>query len=222
MRDTNSTFYDLSTVTPGAQLTPHTLDARDSDLIIQQQQDIHHHHHNQQTPKRNRTRDEDARDDIDAAIALQGGRQAKRRFCSTGQEQKAQDQQEPWQPVIPAKRSLSSFDTRVHSHILTGDTKTPDEQVKGGTVPSVPVIAIVPEANYMKGDMEKNYKSLLDSQSLCQLYASLIQLKDNPQGWNITQDGQAALAVRVASNDWPTSWALYLLPGYRLELQSDT
>jgi hypothetical protein len=84
--------------------------------------------------------------------------------------------------------------------ILSGDTQPPAEQVKDGKVPSVPVIAVVPEAGYMKGDVQANYASLLDSQSLCQLYAGIIQLKDRPQGWNISQDGQAAQAFSDQAN----------------------
>ncbi|KAI0815534.1 hypothetical protein GGR55DRAFT_629260 [Xylaria sp. FL0064] len=76
------------------------------------------------------------------------------------------------------------------SALLLNDTKPVEEQVAEGQVPKAPPVMVLP--GYSSKDVEDNYKLLGEANSMCQLYANLMQVQQKPEGFNITTEAASA------------------------------
>ncbi|GAB0137517.1 hypothetical protein EsDP_00005777 [Epichloe bromicola] len=74
--------------------------------------------------------------------------------------------------------------------LMMGDTKSPNEQVAAGQTPKPPPIVILP--GYDKSSAMANYNTLMDANSMIQLYANLMQVQQKPDGFDITSEAAAA------------------------------
>ncbi|KAF5667165.1 hypothetical protein FHETE_5868 [Fusarium heterosporum] len=76
------------------------------------------------------------------------------------------------------------------TELMMGDTKSPDEQVSSGQVPKPQPIVILP--GYDIGAVQSNYETLMDANSMIQLYSNLMQVQQKPDGFNITTEAAEA------------------------------
>ncbi|KAH7153630.1 hypothetical protein EDB81DRAFT_758573 [Dactylonectria macrodidyma] len=74
--------------------------------------------------------------------------------------------------------------------LMMGDTKPAEEQVSTGQVPKPPPIVILP--GYDIAAVQDNYNTLMDANSMIQLYSNLMQVQQKPDGFDITTEAAAA------------------------------
>lgn len=74
--------------------------------------------------------------------------------------------------------------------LMMGDTKSPAEQAEAGNAPKPAPIIILP--GYDIKDVQSNYDSLMDANSMIQLYANLLEAQQKPGGFNINTEAAEA------------------------------
>ncbi|KAF7557426.1 hypothetical protein G7Z17_g697 [Cylindrodendrum hubeiense] len=79
--------------------------------------------------------------------------------------------------------------------ILMNDTKSSEDQVASGQIPKAPSIVILPGSS--SDNLRTYYQSLMDSSSMCQLYANMIQFQKKPEGFDITSEAGSAFKFQA-------------------------
>lgn len=84
--------------------------------------------------------------------------------------------------------SGDKFDALVDE--MLNPTKPVDKVVADGKVPSPPVVTILP--NYDNVSLQANYTTLVDATLVCPLYTKIVQVKNKPNGFDITKEAPEA------------------------------
>ncbi|KAL2072801.1 hypothetical protein VTL71DRAFT_12144 [Oculimacula yallundae] len=80
--------------------------------------------------------------------------------------------------------------------LMMGDTKPPQEQVTAGVVPK-PAPVVVAGPSSANRDAQAQYAALKDVHSMINLYSNIMQVQQNPDGFNITSETATALAFQA-------------------------
>lgn len=91
-------------------------------------------------------------------------------------------------PVTADAGGNDKFDKLVS--LMMGDTQPTAEQVAQGQVPMPPPIALLPA--FTDDRILANYDTLMDAQSMVQLYSRLMQVQQKPDGFDITTEAPMA------------------------------
>lgn len=80
--------------------------------------------------------------------------------------------------------------------LMLGDTKTPDQQVADGKIPTLNPVVVV-DTHVKENEGETKYQALLDAQSMIQLYSNLMQVQQKPTGFDLTSEAAVGFAFQA-------------------------
>lgn len=81
--------------------------------------------------------------------------------------------------------------------MMMSDTKSPTEQSAAGRLPNAPPIIVLPRDT--NNDVQTRCAALMDVTSVSQLYSNILQMKQQPEGLNITTEAGSAFATQARS-----------------------